>query len=64
VARIAAPCRRSLSDAVANAPASISAVTTFMLSATKRSASARPMPLAAPVTTATRSRKFFTPVPP
>src|SRR5262245_65645378 len=48
------------SAAAARAGASISAITTFMPSAAKRSARARPMPLAAPVTTATRPRKSFT----
>src|SRR5215475_16155375 len=42
----------------------MSAMTTFMPSATKRSASASPMPLAAPVTTATRPWKLLTRAPP
>src|SRR4029453_4168601 len=42
----------------------MSAMTTFMPSPAKRSASASPMPLAAPVTTATRPSKLFTRAPP
>src|SRR5499425_1264353 len=38
----------------------MSAITTFIPSAAKRSARANPIPLAAPVTTATRSLKVFT----
>src|SRR3954451_6655897 len=47
------PVSRSSETAVSSAPASTSARTTFIPSCTKRSANARPMPLAAPVTTAT-----------
>src|SRR3954451_3762356 len=47
------PASRSSETAVSRAPASTAARATFMPSCTNRSANARPMPLAAPVTTAT-----------
>ena len=53
-----------ISDAVlARAPSSTSARTTFIPSAAKRSAIARPMPLAAPVTTAVLPLNSFMPPP-
>src|SRR5579883_780239 len=52
-ASTSAPLARISSPACLRAPASTSASTTFMPSCALFSASARPMPLAAPVTTAT-----------
>src|SRR5215813_8836108 len=49
---------RTAAAAASSAAGSMSAMTTFIPSAANRSASASPIPLAAPVTTATRPRRF------
>src|SRR3990172_4326437 len=59
---VAPPSRISFS-AWASAASSTSARTTFIPSRAKRSAIARPIPLAAPVTTATRSLNSFISIP-
>src|SRR5262245_4840954 len=55
-----APRARRSPDVSSSARASTSAITTFMPSAANAPASARPMPLAPPVTTATRPLNSFT----